>query len=79
MMRPYSKKSLYPVLTENTTASKAQSSTIQSGATSQFEEPHQKRIFNHRHAHVIPDKLCRHFITQGKVAWQVKHVKDCRW
>ncbi|KAL1468348.1 hypothetical protein MTO96_041533 [Rhipicephalus appendiculatus] len=48
MMRPYSKKSLHPVLTGSTTASTPQSSTTQSNATSQFEERHQKRIFNYR-------------------------------
>ncbi|XP_075732764.1 uncharacterized protein LOC142775306, partial [Rhipicephalus microplus] len=45
MMRPYSKKS--KSLTGNTTASTAQSSSIQSGATSQFEECHQKRMFSY--------------------------------
>ncbi|XP_049273627.1 uncharacterized protein LOC119399351 [Rhipicephalus sanguineus] len=176
MMRPYSKKSLHPVLTGSTTA---QCSTTQSSGTSQFEELHQKRIFNYRlskarrvvenafgilaqkwrilrrpskakkenirkivsacvalHnfllkespasrtmycppgttdsedwqgnqtdgswrtdgavngalaalpgtggnsarlAHAIRDKLCRHFITEDRLPWQVKHVKDCRW
>ncbi|KAL3182962.1 hypothetical protein MRX96_006757 [Rhipicephalus microplus] len=39
---------LQPVLTGNTTVSTAQSSSIQSGATSQFEERHQERIFYYR-------------------------------
>ncbi|KAL1472476.1 hypothetical protein MTO96_039296 [Rhipicephalus appendiculatus] len=32
-----------------------------------------------RLAHAIRDKLCRHFITEDKLPWQVKHVKHCRW
>lgn len=39
---------LHPVLNGSTTASTAQSPTTQSSGTSQFEEQHQKRIFNYR-------------------------------
>nr|XP_054934290.1 uncharacterized protein LOC129380069 isoform X2 [Dermacentor andersoni] len=48
MMRPYSKKSLHPLLLGNSSMATAQPCSADSSASTQFEELQQKRIFNYR-------------------------------